>query len=156
MSEKFDEYKKDQKKKENIINGLQDEVSTLKERIGLLEKKSDNSEQYSHRNCLIKHGVKEHEQENTDNIVLNVITKHLDIELVIKDLDRSHRSGKSSSKSKRRLIIVKFISYNDCREIFNNKKQLKGTGVFITENVTAGRMSQLKNAKDQFHFYKVW
>ena len=38
MSDKFDEYKKDRKEKEKIINGLQNEVSSLKERIDLLEK----------------------------------------------------------------------------------------------------------------------
>ena len=40
MSDKFDEYEKDRKEKEKIINGLQNEVSFLKERIDLLEKKS--------------------------------------------------------------------------------------------------------------------
>ena len=92
------------------------------ERIDLLEKKSDNSEQYSRRNYLLVHGVEEQEQENIDNIVLNVTKEHLDIESLIKDLDRSHRIGKSNSKSKRRPIIVKFICNNDPREIFNNKK----------------------------------
>ena len=84
------------------------------------------------------HGVEE--QENTDNVVLNVIKEHLDVELSVKDVDRSHRIGKSNSKSKRRLIIVKFINYNDRREIFNNKRRLKGTGVSITESLTTGRM----------------
>ena len=79
MSDKFDEYEKDRKEKEKIINGLQNEVSFLKERIDLLEKKSDDSEMYSRRNCLLVHGVEEQEQENTDNIVLNVIKEHLDI-----------------------------------------------------------------------------
>ena len=55
--------------------------------IDLLEKKSDDSEQYSRRNCLLVHGVEEKEQENTDNIVLNVMKEHLDIELSVKDLD---------------------------------------------------------------------
>ena len=149
MPDKFDEYEKDRKEKEKIINGLQNDVSFLKERIDLLEKKSDDSEQYSRRNCLLVHGVEEQEQENTENIVLNVI-KELDIELSVKDLNRSHRIGKSSSKSKRRPIIVKFISYNDRREIFNNKKRLKGTGLSITESLTAERMRQLKKARDQF------
>ena len=76
MSDKFDEYEKDRKEKEKIINGLQNEVSFLKERIDLLEKKSDDSEQYSRRNCLLVHGVEEQEQENTGNIVLNVIKEH--------------------------------------------------------------------------------
>ena len=156
MSDKFDEYEKDRKEKEKIINGLQNEVSFLKERIDLLEKKSDDSEQYSRRNCLLVHGVEEQEQENTGNIVLNVIKEHLDIELSVKDFDRSHRIGKSYSKSKRRPIIVKFISYNDRRAIFNNKKRLKGTGISITESLTAERMRQLKSARDQFGFNIVW
>ena len=53
MSDKFDECEKDRKEKEKIINRLQNEVSFLKERIDLLEKKSDDSEQYSRRNCLL-------------------------------------------------------------------------------------------------------
>ena len=109
------------KKKKKILNGLQNEVSFLKELIDLLEKKSDDSEQYSRRNCLLVHGVEEQEQENIDNMVLNVIKEHLDIELSVKDFDKPHRIGKSNSKSKRRPIIVKFISYNDRRESFNNK-----------------------------------
>ena len=32
------------------------------------------------------HGVEEQEQENTDNIVVNVIKEHLDTELSVKDL----------------------------------------------------------------------
>ena len=102
------------------------------------------------------HRVEEQEQEYNDNIILNVIKKHLDIELSVKDLDRSHRIGKSNSKSKHRPIIVKFISYNDCREIFNNKKQLKGTSAFITESLTTERMRQLKIARNLFGFKGVW
>ena len=112
------------------------------------------NELYSLRNCLLLHGVEE--QENTDNIVLNVIKEHLDVELSVKDMDRSHRIGKSNSKSKRKLIIVKFINYNDRREIFNNKRRLKGTGVSISESLTTGRMRQLKIARDQFGFNNVW
>ena len=62
----------------------------------------------------------------------------------------------SNSKSKHRPIIVKFISYNDRREIFNNKKRLKGTGVSIIESLTSERMQQLKIARDQFGFKDVW
>ena len=64
----------------------------MKEKIDLFDKKSDDNEQYSRRNCLLVQGVKEQEQENIDNIVLTVIKEHLDIELSIKDLDRSHKN----------------------------------------------------------------
>ena len=102
---------------------------SLQGKNNLFEKKSDYSGQYSHRNCLLVHRVEEQEQGNTDNIVFNVIKEHLDIELSVKDLDRLHRIGNSNSKSKYMPIIVKFISYNDRREIFKNKKRLKGTGL---------------------------
>ena len=95
------------------------------------------------------------ESKNRNRKIL-IIKERLDIELSVKDLDRSHRIGKSNSKSKRSPIRVKFISYNDRREIFNNKKRLKGTGISITENLTARRMLQLKNARDQFSFNNVW
>ena len=156
MSDKCNEQEKDWKEKEKIINGLQNEVSSLKERTDLLEKKSDDSEQYSRRNCLQVHGGEEQEQENTDNIVVNVIKEHLVMELSVKDVERSHRFGKSNSKSKRRPTIVKFISQNDRREIFINKERLKGTGVSITESITPGRMPQLRTARDQFGFNNVW
>ena len=102
------------------------------------------------------HGVEEQEQENTDNIVANVIKEHLDTELSVKDLDRSHRICKSNSKSKHRPIIVKFISYNDRREIFNNKKRLEGKGISITDSLTTKRMRQLKIPRGQFDFKHVW
>ena len=59
------------------------------------------------------------------------------MELSVKDLDWSHRIGKSNSKNKSKSIIVKFICYNDRRETFNNKKQLKGAGVSVIESLTA-------------------
>lgn len=73
-----------------------------------------------------------------------------------KDLDMSYIISKSISKSKRRSIIVQFNSHNDCREFFNNEKRLKGTSVFNNDSLTAGRMLQLKNTRDQFGFTNVW
>ena len=41
-------------------------------------------------------------------------------------------------------------------ERFLIKKKLKGTGVSVTESLTAERMQQLKTARDQFDFKGVW
>ena len=61
-----------ERKRKKIINWGQNKVSSLKEKIDLLKKKSDNSEQFSQKNCLLVHGDEKQEQENTDNIVLNI------------------------------------------------------------------------------------
>ena len=118
----------------------------MKEKIDLLEKKSDDSEQYSRRKLLLVHVVEQQEQENTDTSVLNVINEHLDIELSVKDLDKSHRIGKRNCNSKRRRFIVKFISYNNCRVIFDNKKRLKVIGVSITVRLMKAAVKNCKRS----------
>ena len=61
-----------ERKRKKIVNWWQNKVSSLKEKIDLLEKKSDNCEQFSQKNCLLVHGDEKQEQGNTDNIVLNI------------------------------------------------------------------------------------
>ena len=73
MSKKFDQFEKDRKEKEKIINSLKQEVNGLKERVKSLEKVSDDHEQYSRRNCLLIHGIEEDKDEVTDDIVVNML-----------------------------------------------------------------------------------
>ena len=42
------------------------------------------------------------------------------------------------------------------RDVFMNKKCLKGKGKSITESLTAFRMQKLKNARDEHGFFNVW
>ena len=68
-------------------------------------------------------------------------------------LDHSHRIGNLKTKKKSRPIIVKFVWYYDRRDVFMNKKCLKGNGKLITESLTAFRMQKLKNARDEHGFF---
>ena len=54
-----------------------------------------------------------------------------------------------------RLVIVRFVRYNDRRKILINKKLPKGTKVSITENLKAHRLAKLKKAKEKFGFKDV-
>ena len=81
-----------------------------------LEKKMDRQEQYSRRNCILIHGLKEEKNESR-------YMKNEDILLV--DLDRTYRIGKKrDSNSKPRPVIVKFTRYNIREEVFKSKKKL--------------------------------
>ena len=84
MSEKFDEFEKDHKEKEKMINGLTQEVNGLKERVKLLEKVSDYHEQYSRRNGLLIHGIDEDKDEVNDDIVINMLQYKLELEILKK------------------------------------------------------------------------
>ena len=74
ITSKFDELEKDQKEKEEIINNLKGEVSYLSEKLGKMEKSIDAQQQYSRRNCLLLNDIEESKSEDTDNVVLEVLS----------------------------------------------------------------------------------
>lgn len=49
MSDKFDDFEKDRREKEELINNLKEGLITLKGRVETFKKESDSQEQYSRR-----------------------------------------------------------------------------------------------------------
>ena len=66
----------------------------------------DQQAQYSRKNCLLFHGIKEENGEDTNSIIINMV-KEEDIEILPNDLDRLHRVENPKTKKKERTIIVK-------------------------------------------------
>ena len=103
------ELEKERKEKDKLIDSLQVEVSLLKVGVKNLEKKADDQEQYLRRNFLLIHGLMEPKTEDTDEMVLHIINKKLNIELSQISIDRSYRLGKwKGLGQKAQAIIVKF------------------------------------------------
>ena len=57
---------------------------------------------------------------------------------------------------KSRPIIIKFVRYNDRKNIFNRKKKLKGKHIAATESLTATRIKKLKETRGIYDFKNVW
>ena len=130
LTSKFDEIERERKEKDELINILQIEVSSLKVEVKNLEKKADDQEQYSRRNCLLIHGWTETKTEDTDEMVLDVINNKLNIEMSQISIDRSHRLGKRRGPGQKpRATIVKFTRYKYRHQVLSKKKLLKGTGI---------------------------
>ena len=156
ITDKFDEYEKEREGKNEIIKKLNEKVSALTERSKVLEESIDQQEQYSHRNCLLIHGVEENSNEDTDKLALN-INNDLEIDLTETAIDRTHRIGDPKKKKKKvRPIIVKFVRYYDRKQVFSKKKHLKGKGISITESLTSLRMKKLEEAREKHGFKNVW
>ena len=60
-----------------------------------LSESVDDLEQYSLRNCLL-HGVKETDDENTDDIIIKTICEEMGVEVREEDLDRTHRISRAN------------------------------------------------------------
>ena len=78
ISARFDEYEVDLKKKDEMINSLEEKVLGLTEKVDKLSSLVDRQEQYSRRNCILIHGVKENQNEDTDEVVINKIKSEMD------------------------------------------------------------------------------
>ena len=77
----------------------------------------------------------------------------MDIDIDVKDIDRTHRIG-VKSENKRGPITDKFARYSERRKVFNSKKRLKGKNFSITESLTKLRMRKLKAARNEYSFSK--
>ena len=80
-------------KKTTQIGDMESKLTDHSERIQALERKLEDSEQYSRRNCVRIFGIPERKGEKTDDIVLTIAKEKLGIDIDINDIDRSHRTG---------------------------------------------------------------
>lgn len=133
-----------------LLECFQSKLTQMDNEIQDLKNRLDDMEQYSRRNCLKITGIKEHEGENTDQAVLNVINdiifKDAQVQLSMSSIERSHRVGPQRGKNHRD-IIVKFQSYRDRHLVFTNKRNLKSynrnpsnnSRIYINEALTRHR-----------------
>ena len=76
--------------------------------------------------------------KQTDGLCLATTNERLELSITEADIERTHRIGKpKDAGQKLRPIIVKFVRYNDRKNIFNRKNKLKGKNIAITESLTA-------------------
>ena len=129
ISGKFDDYERERREKDRIIEGFKSEVSDLnsskKNSLLKTSKISSNARNSTRVEivAILIHGITETQDKKTDEISSHTVNEHLELELKEKELDRTHRIGNPKSGSKRpRPIIVKFARYNTRRKAFVNKK----------------------------------
>ena len=83
---------------------------------------ANGQEQYSWRNCLPIHGVEENRNEDTDNLSISIINKHLGLDIKPSDIDQMHRNRNKNKVRKKGRTIIKFTRYNIRKNVFMNKR----------------------------------
>ena len=111
---------------------------------------------------ILVHGVDEKEgHEDTDDTVINIFKKDMDVVIEKNDINRSHRLGRRHDRSngeegKKRPIIVSFTSYRNRKIVFDSKKKLKGKKTVITESLSKERYALLNKCKDTYGPKNCW
>ena len=151
----------------DINKAIELELQSRDARIGKLEnevrnltEKMDVHDQYSRRNCLIVHGLKESSQpENTDKRVIEAANHHLGLTITPESIDRSHRIGSRLDKfgnPRVRPLIVKFVDYNTRANFYRLRSKFKGSNIFVQESLTRERQGWLHTAKNHPQTEKIW
>ena len=90
ISARFDEYEADRKKKDERISSLEEKDLGLTEKVDKLSSLVDRQEQYSRRNCILIHGLKENQNEDTDEVITNKKKKVEWILIFLQDILIAH------------------------------------------------------------------
>ena len=141
---------------ETVTSRLQEEIIKLKSKI-------DDQEQRSRNMCLLVHGIDEKDDEDTDDIVVKLVTDDLGVEISEYDIVRSHRLGPKrniiktrSTKNNTRPIIFRLAKWSTRYAIYSNKRKLKGSKISISENLTAQRYERYKAAIELYGKGNCW
>ena len=164
LSEKIDEclgrildLESNLERKESEIVRLKAALRVEGDASSLLKARCEDQEQYSRRNNIRVFGIEEKRGENTDQEIIN-LAERLGLGLTTSDIDRSHRTGRPNptnqqthggmkdGKLRPRPILVKFTSYRQRHAMISRRKQLKKTGVSISEDLSKFKLNLLHSA----------
>ena len=136
------------------IRLLEERVDILESKFAVLnslDKRIEESEQYSRRYCLRMYGVKmpsQGERENMMKKVEDVLTR-LDCGVGIDAVDRAHRIGQVTTDqngTQQQQVIVRFNSFSQRTKVYRKRKSIKD--VKIRLDLTRKRLGILKDADD--------
>ena len=139
----------------SAVQPLESEIARLESKIEQLESKANNNEQYSRRSNVRIYGLENvtpavvgvEGNEDCVNTALTFFNEHLGLDLSRSNIDRSHRVGKANDAGYRALI-VKFASYEAKQAVMRVRKNLKGSKVYINEDLTWSNQQLYKKARD--------
>lgn len=127
------------------------EIDMLKLKVGELEKRANYQEDYNRRNNLRITGVLEKPNETWEETAVSVAKLFEEkLQLPSVRLERAHRTG-PATPSRPRTIVARFERFGDREAAIRNSRKLKGTGIFINEDLCP--MSQ-EIKKSQFPLMK--
>ena len=129
-------------------------IDQLELKIETLSNSVEKQEQYSRRENLIFHGMKEEADESSEKSRLaivallnkNVTTKHWREE----DFLRAHRLGhRRNSSETPRPLIVRFMHHFDKLKVLRARDKLKETGIGVANDLTLHQRTELAKLRKQ-------
>ena len=135
---------------EERVDILEGDIKYLRNQDQLKDRKIDDQEQYSRRQCLRIKGFEVNENESTkdcEKIVKDYI-KNLKVDIEDREYDRIHRIGKIQNNNGKSVqsIIVKFKGFQSRTDVYRARSKNKDSKVKIRLDLTHRRSVLLEKA----------
>ncbi|CAG9764519.1 unnamed protein product [Ceutorhynchus assimilis] len=134
------------------------EIQEVKNMLEEMNKEVEYSKQEIKSNCLVINGIKEKNNSDISTEIISIIQNRINIDVSKSDLDYCYRLGQKSeaSTNKTRPVVVRFVNRWLRDDIFNLKKNLKGSGIVINECLTAKQIVLLKKVREKVGVKNCW
>lgn len=149
LNNKFDNLDRDVNKLKTLTHKNSTEINAIMLKI-------DNMEQYSRKNNIRIFGLPENINENTPELILNIIKDKLKINNILPDdIEKAFRTGKTMEE-KPRAVFIRFKTHQNKIDVYGNKNKLKGTKITIREDLTKLRVKILNEKMEKYGKKNVW
>ena len=135
-------------------DGLKSEILLLKNDMEMMKDDMMRNEQYTRKNNVKIYGLPERKDESCVDIVRMMLRDKLRIEINRDQIAVAHRIAGRSGKV--RPIIVRFDQHDVKFTVLKQRRQLKGSGVSIQEDLVKAVWDKLAAIKDSEDCADTW
>lgn len=132
-------------------------VSGLNAQMKLVHQLLDDSEMRARAKVLLVHGLVESRDEDISDKLLTMFKDKLHLHNISSQvLVSCHRLGSNIITGKPRPVLIRFLDHHTRRNVWEAKKMLKGTGLTVTEFLTASRHAVFLEARKSLGVKGCW
>lgn len=133
---------------EESLKNDQIEKGKINEKIEKQDNRINKLESGARKKNVIVYGMQEENNEHINDLKEKInwlLNNKMELDIKREEIDDFFRLGKKTEEKKNRPIIIKMISNWRKTEIMMNKKKLRGTRIFIENDMSEEEMSEKKN-----------
>lgn len=133
---------------EESLKNDQIEKGKIKEKIEKQDNRINKLESGTRKKNVIVYGMQEENNEHINDLKEKInwlLNNKMELDIKREEIDDFFRLGKKTEEKKNRPIIIKMISNWRKTEIMMNKKKLRGTRIFIENDMSEEEMTEKKN-----------
>lgn len=152
----------EQKMEHNEVMGklacMESNNEAIKKRTEIVENKVDHLDKENRKRNIVIYGVPEKIGEtytNLQEITSSILNGKLECCLKKEEIDDLFRLGKNTGGTKPRPILIKFISFWRKKEILSKSSQLKGTNIFMANDLTPTESEKMKTLRSEMKDLKA-